>query len=87
MVSKYFFAELMLATAPVNADCNGKRFEGREHSQDGMHHECLKCLQLNAYKRDVHEYRCERCCTSLEQACGSCLRLLPSISRCNKWGS
>ncbi len=53
-VSACFFAELMLATAQVNADCNGKRFEGRENGQDGMHCECKMLAERMCMSTDVN---------------------------------
>ena len=44
----------------------------------------MACI-MNACKKGVPKYRCELCCTSLELACGSCLRLLPPNSCCNDW--
>ena len=75
------FAELVLATAQVNADSNAKKVEGKQNGQDSMRHE-RRMLAERVCMSANHEL----CCTSLEQACGSYWRLLPSISRCSKWG-
>ncbi len=38
-VSMCLFAELVLATAQVNADSNAKKVEGKQNGQDSMRHE------------------------------------------------